>query len=391
MTLSALWLAIAVSALIAWLWLLFGNAGFWRIERPAPAAKPQEWPEVVVVIPARDEGQGIAETLRSLWGQDYAREVRIVLVDDHSEDATVERAVALAESLGRRGALTVLAARSLPPGWTGKVWAMSEGISHGVPAGDPARYVLFSDADVRHGSSAVRDLVARAESGGLDLASLMVTLQCRTVAERLTIPAFVFFFRMLYPFRRANDRSDSLAAAAGGTMLLRRSALDRIGGLAAIRGELIDDCALARAVKRGGHRIWLGLGAASVSTRGYGRLRDIVHMVARTAYTQLGYSPARLAGCVAGLCLVYLAPPLLLFARGPSAAVGAVAWLLMAIAYAPMVRFYRQPLFFAPLLPLTATMYLYATCLSAWRHHCGRGGQWKGRSQDSTARSGGRG
>jgi hopene-associated glycosyltransferase HpnB len=357
------------------------HAGFWRIEQdPAPGA-PDVWPAIAAIIPARNEEASIGETLRSLWSQDYPGRLRVLVVDDQSEDGTAEEARRAARQAGREEELRVLTSGQLPEGWTGKVWAMHQGLTLGLTPEEPARYVLFSDADIAHGSGALRKLVCRAEAGPCDLVSFMVRLQNRSAAERLMIPAFVFFFRMLYPFRRINDPADPLAGAAGGTMLVRREALERIGGMARIRSALIDDCALAREVKRGGHRIWIGLSETSRSLRSYGRLREVLDMIARTAYTQLGYSPARLVGCVAGLFLIFLAPPLLLlFAAGWAAAVGGLAWLLMSLLYLPMVRFYRQAPFWALLLPLTAALYLRATLLSAWRHHRGRGGQWKGRS-----------
>jgi hopene-associated glycosyltransferase HpnB len=304
-----------------------------------------------------------------------------VVVDDHSEDGTAAAACAEAP-LDRQDRLSVLQAEPLPGGWTGKVWAMHQGVTRGIPENATPRYVLFSDADISHGRGAVRELVARAEANQLDLTSFMVRLQCRSAAERLMIPAFVFFFRLLYPFRRVNDPGNPLAGAAGGTMLVRYSALERIGGMAAIRREIIDDCSLAREIKRGGHRIWLGLSAASYSTRGYGTLREIVMMIARTAYTQLGYSPLRLLGCVFGLGLTFLAPPLLMTTgSSEAAALGGGAWLVMTLLYLPMVRFYRVSPASALLLPGVACVYLYATALSAWRHHRGKGGWWKGRSQ----------
>ncbi len=374
-------LGMAMLSLAIWLWLWLGHAAFWKIDLGDAPPEPHVWPEVVAVIPARDEEEGIAETLRSLWSQDYPTPIRVVLVDDHCEDRTVKFARETAAAMGRAQSLEVIPAEALPIGWTGKVWAMNQGVTRGVPADDPARYILFSDADISHGASSVRELVCRAEADDCDLASFMVRLQCESFAERLMIPAFVFFFKMLYPFRKVNDSTDSLAGAAGGTMLARRTALERIGGLASIRNELIDDCGLAREIKRGGHRIWLGLSETSISTRRYGRFSEILHTIARTAYTQLGYNPLRLLGCVFGLTLVYLAPPLLLLASGRTALTAALAWLIMASLYAPMVRFYRQSQLWTLLLPVTAVLYLVATVLSAWRHHMGKGGQWKGRSQ----------
>jgi hopene-associated glycosyltransferase HpnB len=360
------------------LWL--AHSRFWAVELPEDAPAPERWPSVVAVIPARNEAPVIGETIESLLAQRYPGPLRLLVVDDDSEDGT-----AAAARLASGDAVTVLAAPPLPPGWTGKVWAMSQGVE---AAGRtfPPEFVLFSDADIHHGEGVLRRLVARAQRDGLDMASLMVRLRCRSLAERLTIPAFVFFFRLLYPFRRVNDPRHPLAGAAGGTMLVRWSALDRIGGMGSIRGEIIDDCALAARVKAGGHGIRLDLSDSSFSTRGYGALREVMGMIARTAYTQLGYSPLRLLACTAGLALAFGAPPLLtLTADGPARILGGAAWLLMAALYAPMVRFYGLGLPWAPLLPVTAGIYLAATVQSAWRHHRGRGGQWKGRNQSGAA------
>ncbi len=377
-------LLIALAALAGWLYLWLAPGRFWKIDRqPVPSA-PREWPGIVAVIPARNEAAVIEETLRSLWAQDYPGPLRIVLVDDHSDDGTGAAARAVAEKLGRGDDLTVLPADDLPPGWTGKVWAMHQGVTRGIPAEDPGRYVLFSDADIEHGETALRELVCRAEAGPCDLVSFMVRLRCESLPERLLIPAFVHYFRMLYPFRRVNDPADPLGGAAGGTMLVRREALRRIGGMARIRSAVIDDCSLGAAVKEGGHRVWLGLGETSASTRGYGSVAEILRMISRTAYTQLGYSPVQLAGCLAGLALTFLAPPVLALSAGwPAALPAAAAWGLMAALYLPMVRFYRQSPLWAPLLPLTALLYMWATLVSAWNHHRGRGGQWKGRSASS--------
>ena len=375
-------LVLALLVLAVWLALWLAHAGFWRIDWEPVPSPPETWPAVVAIIPARNEVEHIGETLASLWQQDYPGCLRIVMVDDQSEDGTAEAAVRAAEENGRTEALRVLTAEALPAGWTGKVWAMQQGLARGVPPDDLPRYILFSDADIAHGQGALRELVCRAEAGPCDLVSFMVRLQCRSAAEQLLIPAFVFFFKLLYPFRRVNDPRDPIAGAAGGTMLVRRDALERISGLACIRNELIDDCALARHIKRGGHRIWLGLSESSISMRHYGRLGEILAMIARTAYTQLGYSPLRLLGCVVGLGLIFLAPPFLLFfAFGWPKALGGAAWLLMSLLYVPMVRFYRRSPFWALLLPLSAFLYLWATLLSAWQHVRGRGGAWKGRTR----------
>ena len=374
---------LAVVSLVIWLGLWLAHAGFWRVDRGHVPPPPPFWPPVTAVIPARNEEAVIGETLRSLWAQGYPGRLRIVVVDDHSDDATAATAMAAAEKSGHAADLTVLSAEALPPGWAGKVWAMEQGRTRGL-RGDDAPYILLTDADVSHGAGSLAELVSRAEAGSIDLTSFMIRLRCVSPAERLMIPAFVFFFQLLYPFRRVNDPTHPLAGAAGGMMLLRRTALERIGGLVCIRKELIDDCSLAREVKRGGHRLWLGLSDNCESTRGYGTLGEIVRMIARTAYTQLGYSPLALAGCVLGLALTFLAPPMLtVLARGWDQALGGTAWLVMALLYLPMLRFYHRSPMWAPLLPVTALLYLWATMASAYRHHRGLGGQWKGRTQSS--------
>ncbi len=366
-------LLLGILVLLIWLGMALGHAWFWRVDDEPVPEPPAAWPTVAAVIPARNEEAVLGEALRSLAAQDYAGELRVVVVNDHSDDRTAQ--------IAREAGVGVLSAEPLPAGWAGKVWAMEQGLRHVLAQPEPPAYVLFCDADIGHGPGTVRELVCRAEATGSDLTSLMVRLECRTLPERLMIPAFVFFFRMLYPFRRVNDPADKVAGAAGGTMLLRRRALERIGGLERIRGAVIDDCSLARAVKAGGHRIWLGMARGSASLRGYGGLGGILHMVARSAYTQLGHSPLALLGCVVGLALTFLAPVALLGCGGWPAALGALAWLTMALVYLPMVRFYRLSPCWAAALPLAATLYLYATLLSAWRHHRGRGAQWKGRSQ----------
>lgn len=336
-----------------------------------------------MVIPARNEAEVIGATIASLAGQEWSAPLPVILVDDQSTDATAETARSAAAASSGKISLRVVTAPSLPQGWAGKVWAMHQGITVLAGEPNPPRYVLFSDADIVHGPNTIRELVARAEDTGSEMTSLMVRLRCSSLAERLMIPAFVFFFRMLYPFRRANNPQYRLAAAAGGTMLVRWSAIERIGGMAAIQGALIDDCSLASAIKRGGHRIWIGLSAESSSTRGYGCMREVIAMVARSAYTQLGYSPMRLLGCLVGLSVVFLVPPAVLAAGGYPAIVGALAWVLMICLYLPMVRFYKQPAASALLLPVAATFYLYATLLSAGCHYRGIGGQWKGRTRSS--------
>jgi hopene-associated glycosyltransferase HpnB len=374
---SVTWtLALGGLVVAIWVYLLLGRGLFWlaRVAPPAPA--PARCPRVVAVIPARNEAAAVGRAVASLLDQDYPGEFSIVVVDDHSHDGTAE--VAREAAVGREDRLTIVAARALPGGWSGKLWALSEGVRQ---IATPPDLYLFTDADIAHHPSNLRELVARLEAEQRDLVSLMVKLHCASVAEKFLIPPFVFFFALLYPFAWSNDPRKNTAAAAGGCILMRRDGYERIGGYAAIKGALIDDCALAAAVKRSGGSIWLGLTQATESLRPYPEVADIWNMVARTAYTQLDYSPLLLAGTVLGLVIAYLAPVLLLFAGGTAARLGLAAWFMMAASYAPMLRFYRRSLLWAPLLPAAASVYLGATIASAWRHWRGRGGEWKGRVQ----------
>jgi hopene-associated glycosyltransferase HpnB len=308
----------------------------------------------------------------SLGAQRYAGEFHIILVDDASDDGTA--------AIARQAApeLRVISAPPLPHGWTGKMWAVAEGVRAASPD-----YLLLTDADIVHPPEHVAALVARAQEGGYDLVSYMVRLHCRSLAEQALIPAFVFFFFLLYPPAWIRDARRRTAGAAGGCMLVRRAALERIGGIARIGGELIDDCALARAVKDSGGRVWLGLSDTAASLREYRTFGEIGRMISRSAYTQLGYSPLVLAGTVAGLAVTYLAPPLLTLGapRGAASGMGAMAWLLMTAAYWPAVRYTTRHWFWAPLLPLIALFYMFATIHSAVAHWRGRGGMWKGRAQ----------
>ncbi|MGH7033827.1 MAG: glycosyltransferase, partial [Stellaceae bacterium] len=345
------------------------------IPRIAAERAEREWPSIVAVIPARNEAAVVGRAIASLLAQDYAGDFRIVLVDDHSTDGTAEAA---REAAGAQvGRVAIVAARPLPPGWTGKLWALSEGVRQ---VDEPPALYLFTDADIAHHPSNLSELAARLEGERRDLVSLMVKLRCESLAERFLIPPFVFFFAMLYPFAWSNAPRRSTAAAAGGCILLRRSAYERIGGWESLKGELIDDCALARAVKRSGS-IWLGLTRRTISLRAYPRIADIWNMVARTAFTQLGYSPLLLGGTALGMTITYFLPPFLLLSGGGAAVIGALCWAAMAVAYAPMLRFYGLSLAWAPLLPAAASVYLAATVASAWRHWRGRGGEWKGRVQ----------
>ncbi|WP_435118837.1 glycosyltransferase [Amycolatopsis thermoflava] len=359
---------VGVVALVAWLWL--AATRFWRTDQRLPPRRtPATWPSVAVVVPARDEAGILPETLPALLAQRYPGPLRLILVDDGSGDGTAD----VARGLGG-GRLTVTAPGDRPPGWTGKLWALAHGVEQ---AGEPD-FLLFTDADIAHGPDSVTALVEAA--GERDLVSQMARLRTRTGWERLVVPAFVYFFAMLYPFRRVNGPGRT-AAAAGGCCLVRRAALERAGGVAAIRDAVIDDVALGRLLKRAGSRIWLGLAGDVRSVRPYPSLRSLWDMVARSAYTQLRHSPALLAGTVLGLALVFLAPPVLTLAgAGPARLPALAAWLLMTLTYVPMLRYYRQPWPAALLLPVTATLYLLMTVDSAVRHRRGHGAAWKGRS-----------
>lgn len=359
---------LAFLPLAVWLYLLFGRGFFWLTrERDAnDAPEPAAWPSVTAVVPARDEADVIERSIGSLLAQDYKGEFKIVLVDDQSSDGTSDLV----------SGCTVIKGAPRPPGWTGKLWAVSQGVA---AAGMPD-YLWLTDADIAHAPNNLSKLVARAESGKLVLTSLMAKLHCASLAEKLLIPAFVFFFDMLYPFGWVNDARAKTAAAAGGCMLVKREALERAGGIAAIKGEIIDDCAMGRLMKAQGP-VWLGLTDRSVSLRPYS-FSDIHKMVARSAYAQLSYSPLQLLGTVLGMLLVYAAAPLLtLFAHGLAQLAGAITWALMAVAFAPMARFYRMTPLWGLALPVIGALYGAFTLDSAIQHWRGRGGMWKGRAQ----------
>ena len=379
---------VASMVLAIWLYLLMARGGFWRAAERDDATKPATsaaaaaaWPAIAAVIPARDEAACVGATVGTLLEQDYAGELRVILVDDQSRDATAQVAGEAAAKLGKSDRLTVLSGRALPAGWTGKLWAQQQGVAHVEEQPHPPDYLLFTDADIVYGPDAVRRLVARVQADGLVLASLMVKLHCKSLAERLFIPAFIFFFQMLYPFAWANDPRRATAAAAGGCMLVSRDALGQAGGLAAIRGALIDDCALAKLLKARGP-IWIGLTEHVRSIRAYPSVADIRAMVARTAYAQLRYSPLLLAGTVLALALTYLAPVALTFLTGGFAQyVGIFTWLLMALAFRPTLRLYGLSAFWGLALPAIAAAYMAFTVDSAYQHARGRGGMWKGRAQ----------
>jgi hopene-associated glycosyltransferase HpnB len=393
----ALSIACAVAA-VAWTYLVAGHGGYWRTSQwlPPVTRDPDTWPDVVAVVPARNEAEMLPATLPALLGQEYPGTLTVIVVDDRSSDGTAEVAAKLDD--GRP--LKVIAGTAAPAGWAGKVWAMAQGLgAAGIPAAaganpEPAGYVLFTDADIAFQARTLRDLVAAAEADDRDLVSQMALLRTATGWERVVVPAFVYFFAQLYPFRRVNVPGSRTAAAAGGCMLVRRGALEKSGGLAPISGALIDDVAMGRMIKRQRGRCWLGLSRQVVSVRPYPRLASLWQMVARSAYNQLNYSPALLAATIIGLLFLYVLPPIgavigfavLLSggAAGGSAALAAGAglagWALMSLSYLPMLRLYRLSPLRAPELPLIALLYAGMTADSARRHHTGRGADWRGRT-----------
>ena len=385
---------IAGLSLAIWCYLLVLRGGFWHADQRLgeDSAAPEAWPAVVALVPARDEAEVIGEAVAALLEQDYPGPFQVVLIDDHSADGTAALAGrAAGNATGNAdGRFQAIAAPDLPAGWTGKLWALQAGLAHADRAMPDAPYLWLSDADIDPGPTTLRRLVAKAEAGKLSLVSLMVALSCRGLWERLLIPAFIYFFQMLYPFPWVNDPAKTTAAAAGGCLLLRREALARAGGFAAIKGALIDDCALARVIKSlpaagdGTAGIWLGLATDSRSLRPYRGLGEIWRMVARSAYTQLRHSPLLLLGTLLAMTLTFLAPPLLaltagLHDDGVAAFLAAGAWTLTALSAVPTLRLYRQPAWLAALLPLAAAFYCAMTLDSALRHWRGAGGAWKDR------------
>ena len=376
-----IWTTIGLLSLAIWLGLVLAHGGFWltreRDTNDLPPV-PTHWPEVVAIVPARDEADVIARSIGSLIAQDYPGHFRVILVDDSSSDGTAD----IARGLKGMHPLEILTGQPLDPGWTGKLWAVAQGVEQ---AGDAPLYLWLTDADIEHAPDTLRTLVARGEANNLALVSLMAKLRCDSFAERALIPAFVFFFQMLYPFGRVN-KPNGIGGAAGGCMLVRREALESAGGIAAIRTALIDDCTLGALLKKQG-RIWLGLTDRSRSIRPYDGAGVIAAMISRSAYAQLRYSPLMLAGTLFGLALVYGAPPALaLFGAGVARLAGLAAWVLMAISFQPIARFYRRSPLWGIALPLIAAFYAGCTLLSAWQHMRGRGGMWKGRAQAAEMR-----
>jgi hopene-associated glycosyltransferase HpnB len=391
-------------------YLVAAHGGFWLTSQRLPGVgggrnedrEPGTWPAVAAVVPARNEAESLPQTLPALLGQDYLGEFRVFLVDDNSEDGTGQVAAELGEKSARDGGvpLTVVSGQPRPDGWAGKVWAMAQGLAASAEEktaceGTAARYVLFTDADITWGRHALRDLVGSAEADDRAMVSQMALLRAQTWWEQAIVPAFVYFFAQLYPFRTVNDPRRKAAAAAGGCMLIRRAALAEAGGLQQIRGALIDDVALGTLLKRNGHRIWLGLATDIKSARPYPTLASLWQMIARSAYVQLRYSPLILAGTIVGLLLLYVAPPAGLIAALIAAAAGSdssatitaglaglAGWALMTASYLPMLRLYRLSALRAPTLPLIAVLYAAMTADSARRHYSGSAVSWRGRAAD---------
>lgn len=377
-----------VLSLLAWIYLYFFHGRFWRsdqwIEPAFETGTPIDgWPEVAVVVPARDEAAGVERCLTALLEQDYPGRFVVFLVDDDSHDETPTIAARLAREHPQGERLQVLTTATRPSGWVGKMWAVETGVQNALRQNPETQYLLLTDADVAHHAGSLRRLVRKARAHGLDLVSLMVRLHCERPWERLLVPAFVYFFQQLYPFPRVNDPTRATAGAAGGCMLVRSEALENAGGIERVRGAIIDDCTLGAALKERG-RVWLGLSRRDVSFRPYEGLQDIWNMVARSAYTQLDYSPWRLAGTVLGLLLVYIVPPLLgflgLVLGQPTVALPALAALVLLCAtYLPTLDLYGLPRAYALTLPLAGLLYTAMTVDSGLSHYRGRGAVWKDR------------
>lgn len=381
-------LILASLSLLIWLYLLGWRGGFWQADQRLAENLPKliTYPSIIAVVPARNEADVLPVSLKSLLGQEYPGKFSIILVDDRSTDGTGKLGREIAENIDQSERLTIISGEPLPGGWSGKLWAMEQGIEYIKKLSIMPDYLLFTDADIKHHPTNLKELTTKAVSENLDLVSLMVLLRCESFWEKFLIPAFVFFFQKLYPFAWVNNSTNKLAAAAGGCILIHYNALERMGGLPTIRQTLIDDCSLAAAVKSSqpGTKIWLGLTDKTCSLRDYPSLKSLWDLVARTAFTQLNYSLLLLLGTVAGMFLIYLMPPLGtiwgIFMRNYAVTgVSFLAWLLMAIAYSPTVKLYRRSPLWVVTLPAIAGLYTLMTIDSALRHWQGRGGGWKGR------------
>jgi hopene-associated glycosyltransferase HpnB len=377
-------IAAGVFSLLIWAYLVLARGGFWRIyPAPSPTNGTQVNPaRIAVIIPARNEADVVGRAIRSLLQQTGDQKIHILLVDDASTDGTAQAARAAAIAEGQAQNLTIVPGSPLPSGWSGKLWAMQQGIEQaGKTAPD---FFLFTDADIEHAPDSLATLVSIAQTGPYDLASFMVKLHCQSLAEKLLIPAFVYFFFKLYPPAWISNPRRSEAGAAGGCILIRPAALAKAGGLQAIRQEVIDDCSLAARVKHNGGRLWLGASATTRSIRPYEGFSGIGRMISRSAFNQLRHSNILLLLSIVGMATTYLLPPALVFLvhRIAPAALGGTAWLLMVISYMPVLRLYRLNPLWALVLPVAAVFYMGATFHSAWKYWMGRGGEWKGRIQD---------
>jgi hopene-associated glycosyltransferase HpnB len=369
--------ALAVLTAVIWLALLFGRGMFWlgQVKDDERVAAPSRWPSVVSVIPARNEAAVISQSVGSLMRQDYPGALSVIVVDDDSNDGT--GAAANAAATGSARTLTVLKGQPLPAGWTGKLWALKQGIAAAEQSAPDM--LLLTDADIAHAPDSLSWLVAKAMQDGTVLTSFMAKLRCESLAERSHVPAFIYFFEMLYPFSWVRQRKAQTAAAAGGCVLLKADALRQASGIESIRNALIDDCSLARRLKAVGP-IWLGLTERAHSIRAYDSFADVRQMISRSAYAQLNYSPLLLAGTMIGMGITYLAAPLLaIFAHGWPQVVGLAVWAAMALSFVPTLRFYRLSPLWGIALPGIAMLYAAYTFESAWKHWRRRGGQWKGR------------
>ncbi len=374
-------IAGGVISLAAWIYLLFARGSFWRISKPQPATPITTRPAIAVVIPARNEADVIARAITSLLHQQIDANLHLILIDDASTDSTAAVAHQAANVANMADSLTILDGKSLPAGWSGKVWAQQQGISKALEFNPD--YLLLTDADIEHTPSNLTTLVAIADANRTDLTSFMVTLHCESWFERWLIPTFVFFFFMLYPPASIRDRRRATAGAAGGCMLVRPAALAAAGGIESIRGEIIDDCALALAIKQTGGSLWLGPTETAHSIRPYESVSAIGSMISRSAFNQLGHSTLLLIGAIFGLAILYFLPIALLFSGSAlSFSLGAATLIAMLVAYAPMVRFYRLNPLWTLTLPTAALFYIASTIHSAVRYWSGRGGLWKGRAQD---------
>lgn len=377
-------LTVAAISLAAWVYLVGFHGAFWRVSRydalTAPARRGA-WPDVVAVIPARDEADSIGDCVGSLLAQPYGGRFSIILVDDQSSDGTGEIARKAAQAIGAGDRLTVIAGRTPPAGWTGKLWAVKQGLTHLEAASSDPTYVLLTDADIVYSGDVLPRLVDRAEANGLAMASIMAKLRCESFAERFLIPAFIFFFQMLYPFSWVARQDRATAAAAGGCILARWRALRDAGGIDAVRGALIDDCAVGGLLKGQG-AVWLGFSRDVRSVRASTDFAEVGQMISRSAYAQLHYSPLLLLGTLIGMALVYLAPVVIALA-GPlfPRLIALAAWALMAVAFQPTLRYYGRSPVWGVLLPAIAFTYLIYTMNSAYQYYMGRGGMWKGRVQ----------